>query len=557
MIAGVAALVLGINPRLTPVEVQGILQSSAKPAKPLKPKVWDECTKSEATNSWSCKNQVDNEFPQEYFTGAGIVDAMAAVKLTQQFTSGELLAKPLLDVVDTQVTISWSGARADIYSNNKLLATSKSSGFVISGNYGQSLSLQIKQGGKFSKPNLVIIKNPIIPPLLEVIEATASSNVIYITTKHDASQVTQNVNWWGGSIFHAIFEFDSGKEIACQGQYSPFPIDTPNKVFNFNCPASNLQGQVNGKLKLINRFSQIGPGAPVIIPNVVPENKVLEVRTSYISSDSIVFDWDLVANAKSFAYRYAPDGQWLCTNDTEFSLVGKSTQPSRFAVIAKSEADCEGYPLIESDSLGYVLLSPRPAKPLGITVKNEWLTSIEFEVPGAVATDTWRVYRSDGLLVRLYSPGQRLWVGVQPNEDVNGRVFTYRFVKVVLDTWGEVWSEPSDPIAASFSKLVSPSAADCQLGMRSSTISCTIKSNSQVESTLIEYLDSDGEVLESSELSNNSSGNLKVVGNISSAAVSIRVSGVAGRINEWMRRGDPLTTQISKRTTKSLKQVAY
>ena len=59
-------------------------------------------------------------------------------------------------------------------------------------------------------------------------------------------------------------------------------------------------------------------------------------------------------------------------------------------------------------------------------------------------------------------------VGIQENEDVNGKTFSYRFVQIKSDTWSDSWSELSDPVTASF-QSVEATTSSC---VQQSVISC-------------------------------------------------------------------------------------
>lgn len=546
LIAGVAALVLSINPELTPQQVQAILQASASPALAKKPKVWDSCQQSPETNAWSCNNQVDNDFPQEYFTGAGIVDALAAVKLTQQLTQGNLLQAPEVTVDGTNMTVTWTGGAADLYSNNKLMKANATSGFVISGADAQSYALQIRRGDLASEPKLVVLQNPVTPSAPVVTEATATSNEIRITTTDLASEMDQlktSFNQVG-----AVFEYGDGRRIPCSG-YSPSIGDAP-KVYSFLCPASNLVGPLNGSFRLINKFSRLGTGTPISISNLVQTTPLLEVTPTYISTDEITFDWEEVPEAMSYAYRHLPTtADTLCMTDTFFRMQGKMPQPSVFMVTAMSGENCSGNSVAQSETLPYVLLSAKPDKPTGITVENNELTFVQFNIPNAQPTDQWRIYRSDGAVTRIPA-GQNITMGMQPNENVNGKTFSYRFMKVINDTWGEVWSELSDPVSVTMKALEAPKDSRCKIQSSLGNVECLITPNHAVDSTLVEFLDFNGDVLSSTRLKNVSETNQqleKLISNFSYAASHVRVSAITGKPNEWMRRGDSATVKVRNR----------
>ena len=551
LVAGVAALVLSVNPKLTPAQVQAILQSTTKPALNVKPKVWDNCTKSEITNTWTCDNQVDNDFPQEYFTGAGVVNALAAVNLALQLKAGLLLPKPTAVATETQIKLTWPGGPAALYSNNKLVAPNAASGFIITGDYQQSYSFHLKRTGVLSEPELLVLQSPIVPPSVVITEVNARADVLNIGTE-DLTDYNDQLPMYPGEI-GAIFEFDSGKQIACSG-YSPALPDAEDRPFSFTCPLVNASGSLSGKFRLVNKYSRVGPATELQVANIAQAHKLLEFSTTYLSSDSVIFDWEDVPGAQSYGYRYLPNGDMFCTTKSEFALSGKSSQPSVFGVEARELPDCQGVRITVSELLPFVLLSPKPDKPKGITVKHNEYLYVEFDVPNAKPQDQWRIYRSDGMVVRI-SPGQRIAMGMQPNEDINGKTFSYRIMQVIADAYGEVWSEPSDPIVVITKELLAPLASSCHTTIKREVV-CSINPNTQVESTLIEYLDFDGVVVRSTRIDSNSHKIDHLQANQMSAAF-VRVSALTGRTNEWMRRGNSVTVRIQPRTTSLVTHSAH
>jgi subtilisin family serine protease len=546
LIAGVAALVLSINPELTPQQVQAILQSTTSPALEKKPKVWDSCEKSELTNTWSCNNQVDNDFPQEYFTGAGIVNALEAVKLTQQITQGDVLVKPNLVRAGAEVTVNWSGGPADLYVNNKLVRTNATTGYTMTGGQSQSYSFQINRDGVSSEPNLLVMQNLAKPSAPIVTEfPSARFGDLWLTTRDLTPELDQLQTVF--SQISGIFEYDNGDKIPCSG-YSPSPPDV-EKVFSFKCPLNNENAPIQGAFHLMNKYSQIGPGTDVFIANVSPMETYLDVVTTYISSDEILFDWVDVPGAKSYYYRHLPTADFFCTTNSFLNIKGTASQPSGFSVAAKGGDDCSGNTIIQSDTLPYRLLSPNPAKPSGITVKNNELTFVEFDIPNAKPTDTWRIYRSDGAVVRI-SAGQMIGMGMQPNENVNGKTFSYRIMQIVYDMWGEVWGVPSDPITVTIKALEAPKDTRCKIRSSRGQVECVISPNHAVDSTLIEFLDVNGDLLSSTRLKNVTETNqqlARLTANFSYAASFVRVSAITGKPNEWMRRGDSATVTLRSR----------
>lgn len=539
-IAGVAALVLSIKPDLSSSEVQAILQATAKPVHETKPQVWDSCTKSVEDGKWSCNAQVQSDFPQQYFTGAGIVDALAATDLTKLIAAGSTIDAPSVTTSLQNISVSWNDEPADLYMNSKLVAKNVTS-YETQGNYAQSFSFQIRRDDQVSKPFLVVLKNEYYPSAPSVTEFSSRADEILIRTDDLSSNLWQNRT--NTTEMPGIFQFDDGKEISCIG-YSPAMEGTPNRPYSFVCPSATLLTEVSGTFKLVNKYSQLSEPSAHLSAVASPAIKKIFVDTKYLSSDSIRFGWESVPGAKSYEYRYEPNGTMHCTEETFITASGEAPQPSVFWVRALAEPDCKGNTMIDSEWVGYRLLVPTPPKPTGITVKEVAYTYTEFEVKNLDPKMYWRIYRSDGLTIRI-SPGQRFMVGMQPNEDVNGMTFTYRFMQVNMGMWGEVWSELSDPITVTSKNLDAPSGS-CQFGIRKYSVSCYVSPNKQVEATLLEYLDSDFQVI-GTATSQNSENTIRTTKLSVNGASYVRVSSTTGAAPYWYRRGEGRLIKIQTR----------
>ena len=539
-IAGVAALVLSIKPDLRPAEVQAILQATAKPALETKPKVWDSCTKSALDGTWSCNAQVESDFPQQYFTGAGIVDAYAATELTKLIAAQTTLDAPSVSTSLQNISVSWTGGPADLYMNSKLMAKNATS-YETSGNYFQSFSFQIRRGKQVSQPTLALLKNEYFPTTPSVTSFNARTDEILISTEDLSENLWQNRT--NSTEMPGIFRFDDGKEIGCNG-YSPALEGTPNRPYSFTCASATPLTNISGTFRLVNKYSQLSEPSAHLSAVASPAIKKIFVDTQYLSSDSIRFGWESVPGAKSYEYRYEPNGTLHCTDETFLAVSGEAPQPSVFWVRALAEPDCQGNTMIDSEWLGYRLLVATPPKPTGITVKEVTYTYTEFEVQNVDPKMHWRIYRSDGLQMRI-SPGQRFIVGMQPNEDVNGKTFSYRFMQVNMGMWGEVWSELSDPIIVKAKDLESP-AGWCQYGIRQKSVECSVRPNHQVESTLIEYLDSEFHVLTTSS-PQNSQHTIRTTKLSVPGASYVRLSSTTGVAPYWYRRGEGRLIKIANR----------
>jgi hypothetical protein len=530
--------------------VQAILQATTRPALETKPKVWDSCEKSVETNLWVCKNEVDSNLPQEFFTGAGLVAADKAVLLARRMASGNTMPAPSVTEGETSATVSWPGANADVYVNSKLVAKNVTSPYIVTGQRKQSFAVQIKRENAVSDPALAILHTLTIPkaPIIEELNGQAM-----VTGRQDALNLyvddmrvgDPDIVWmqnpWGSIA--GTFEFTDGTSAPCLG-YDGGPPQLVVRKFSFSCRINKPAGDFAGRFRLISPDSVVGEPSKLFAVHLYPANPSMEVRSRYLADDAIRFEWDSVPDAQSYEYRYLPDGTLSCTTDRFVEVHGTMSQPSVFMVFAKPQADCQGNNLSNSEYQSFRLLKPAPAKPSNIKIKEITPTYIEFDAPLSEPNNSWRIYRSDGAFMRYDSPPQRIIFGIGKNEDANRKTFTYRFVEITHYLWGDSWSQPSDPISATLANLAAPSGR-CYATTSAMNVTCEINPNQSSDGTLIEFLDGDGQVVFSKDTKRWVS--QKFTFSKLKSAHSVRLSSTSGDIPNWYRRGDSVTIPIGNR----------
>ncbi|MEY2815488.1 MAG: hypothetical protein RJA78_64 [Actinomycetota bacterium] len=542
-IAGVAALVLEANPNLTPAQVQAILQASTRPALETKPKVWESCVRDEASGKRVCTNEVDSVLPQSYFTGAGLVAADKAVLLARRVAANNTFAAPDLVATATDVSVSWQGASADVYVNSKLVAQDAVSPFIFTGDTKQSFAVQLSRGATVSTPALAILRVGTVPLAPNVVEHRFLTNQITFRTD-DIPQVDPDIPWlpnpWSSDI-GALFEFEDGRAIPCKG-YSP-SVQPTDRPFVFTCKSTLAMGPIAGKFRLVSPDGTLGHPSQTFSGTVLQGDTFLQVRTTYLSSDSIRFAWDEVPGALSYEYRYKPDGTMVCASEKSVEVIGNLGQPSAFWVGARASSDCTGNLIAQSEYLPFRLLDATPAKPSNIRIVEVRPTHIHFEGQLTSPDNSWRIYRSDGLFMRYDGQGSRMMLGIQPNEDVNGKTFSYRFMEVAHDMWGDTYSPLSDPISVSFAPLGAPSGK-CSIRGTQHSYSCDVRASADSDGTLIEFLDAEGNVISSKETKRWTSQRFNI--QRVRGAQAVRFTSTSGDVPNWYRRGDSVTVPISR-----------
>ena len=547
IVAGVAALILQIKPDLTPAQVQAIIQSTATKPIEEKAKVWDACNKDAETQVWSCNNIIDSDFPQQYFTGAGIANAEEAVKFTKRWAANQLIAEPIVSQENTQITIQWPTGLADVIINSKVIAQDVSSGYVYQGYKNQSVAIQLSQKGKLSKPTIAMVVDEVSIPKPEI----RTQRVISGDLQLDVGDIESynDMLWrqgsWGDpnyAEYSAVFQFSDGELAACRGIKNSYSPDT-----TFTCPSPHPRTEISGTLRFIGKDSNLGPASEAIYLTGIIRTPTISATVTYSEQGKPIFAWEAVPGAASYFYRYESEYIQHCTTETVVSPAIELTQPLVFQVWAFSSTDCSGYRIAEMDYITYTVIPPKPAKPTGITVKDVGYEQIEFEVPNRPADSIWRIYRNDGQMTRIY-PGMRFIVQVQPNEDVNGKVFSFRFAQGTQSTWADSWSELSDPVEAGFRKLPS-FRLECHQGTLRNEIYCGSEGMNGTSSTRIEYLDADKGVITAVEYKNEWPRERFRIKKVR-GAFYVRVAATLGEPQKrnWLyRRGEDSLIEISQR----------
>ena len=544
-IAGAAALLLSINADFTPADIQAILQSTASKPFIEKAKVWDSCVRNSETNAWSCNQVVDSNLPQQYYTGAGVLNVEAAVILAKKIVSGKLLPPVQLTQSNLELNIQWDGGPADLYLNSELLAQNAESDYTYQGYKGQSISVQIRRAGNLSRPVTTMMVEEILPLKPIVTNAYGLIGELRIGIENLSSQSdlvwrTKDISSWYSDGYSAVFTSENGDKYGCRA----YP-EQPGLNDYFWCEIPPTITAISGRLSIIGKNSHLGAESDLISVTNFYGPRPIEIRSVYQEDGFPLFDWDEVPNALSYEYRYESDYILHCTTETSFKVTDQSVLPRGFSVTARPEADCTGNPVGQSESVTYTPLPAKVPKPTGITVKQLFYEYVEFEVPNRNLNSQWRIYRSDGLMVRINN-GQRLTVGMQPNEDVNNRTFTYRFSEMVQSTWADSWSELSDPIEVTLPAFEKTSAS-CVKRMKSITVKCIVQNHRDAQSIRIEYLDFDYQVIAYQEVTND--GNLRVQVRDVKGAAYVRTSptmGIERSRNSWYRRGEGVITEIAR-----------
>lgn len=545
-ISATAALLLSVKPDLTPAQIQAILQATA--SKPFidPPKVWDSCTRNTETQQWSCNQIVESTQPRQYYYGAGVVDAEAAVKLTKKIVAGQVLPPASFSQSDLKLTIQWDGGPADLYLNSELVQANAVSGFEYQGFKNQSVSIQLRRAGAVSFPAIAMVAPELIPDAPVIVYSSAmlgelTIRVNNLDAQYDRIWRTKDYGSWNEDQFSAVFVATDGHEYACRAYFNHYSETT-----SFNCEIPTSLTQVTGHLRLLGKSAHLGAESDLVDVAVIGGVPIMDVTSTYESDGQPRFDWDPVPNAGSYRYGYGNEGITGCIQDTTVKVANQPVEPRGIYISAFSNDDCSGAVLANLPSLTFIPLPPKPAKPTGITIKEAGYNNVEFEVPNRNPASYWRIYRSDGLVMQI-QPGQRMAVGMQANEDLDNKTFSYRFAEQFRTTWMDSWSELSDPIQVTLPSFDLPTGS-CFNSRKSTSVNCAVIGVSQAQHIRVEYLDGDFQVLAAEEISNDNrsfrTGQQDIVD-----AVYVRASptvGTPGTRYSWYRRGAGTIIEIGK-----------
>ena len=311
-VTGVAALVKEANPSLTPAQIQAILQATASPATPSRPLVWSKCDYDKVVNDsggwpWTCHDLGPDTWPQEMYTGAGIVDAAAAVKMAQGIYQGTF-AKPVDIAQDgTSLNVSWSdtlgGGPYQIFVNGQLQASADSNTYTIENlQLGHSYSITVSSPSAASEPNVVLITSKPKAPAPQIVwkyySESYGSYAITFSLKDYVQDSTGYVIDQNG-VASRCFSTASLKDFECY-YFANGPVSLRFATVDAEGNSSQLSDPM-----------QINP-TKVSVP--APSN----VRFTQTSPTSMHVEWDPIPGVEEY-FAEQPDRKTTSSNSVDIT----------------------------------------------------------------------------------------------------------------------------------------------------------------------------------------------------------------------------------------------
>ena len=412
VVAGVAALVMEAAPSLTPAQVQSVIQLSAAAADNTPPDVWDSCVWNAAAVKWDCLNLSPAKWPARFYTGAGVVDAVAAVTLARELEAqieSAAVGAALVTETDSTLAVDWSasGLGAGPYKvtlDGEQAGQTNSKSLVLNNLINEATySVRVSDAaGHFTLPVLGRPSDAVQPAAIELTNLRAERDGIYPSFNQELT----------GNGYGALL-LSNGIRVSCS-QYS--------------CDYSMPAGTVTARYVAIDAEGRLSaPSQEVSVTSTAnfpaPQNVVI----SDITATSIKASWDAVPGAEHYYYYDAGAGEWKTTTETSVSMVGLKTGLTNSFKVAVGHPN--GYPLgVWSPWHWYYAYPPELPALTSLSVKS--ISAKEVAISFTKHPDAERIvfFRSDGKM--QYMPATSPELMDRFNASDSGKTYSYYFVQI-------------------------------------------------------------------------------------------------------------------------------
>jgi hypothetical protein len=412
IVAGVAALVMEAAPSLTPAQVQSVIQISASAADNTPPNVWDSCVWNAEAVKWDCVNLSPAKWPARFYTGAGIVDAVAAVMLARSMEAqiqAASVGAPSVTESDKSLTVDWSnsGLGAGPYKvsldGDEVTQTSGTS-IVLSDLINEATySVHVTDAaGKTTLPALGRPSDAVQAAPFEMTLLRAERDGMYPSFSEPLPS-----NSYGALLL------SDGIRVSCS---------------HGSCDYSMPAGTLTARYVSIDSLGRLSaPSQEVTVTSIAsfpaPQNIVISDITATTANAS----WDAVPGATYYYYYDAGAGEWKTTTETSVSIVGlKTGLTNSFKVAVGREY---GSPLgVWSPFHWYYAYPPELPAVTGLSVKS--ISAKEIAISYTKHPDAERIvfFRSDGR--SQYMPATSSEIMDRFNDYDAGKTYSYYIVQI-------------------------------------------------------------------------------------------------------------------------------
>ena len=410
VVAGVAALVMEAAPSLSPAQVQSVIQLSAAAADNTPPNVWDSCVWNAEAVKWECVNLSPAKWPARFYTGAGVVDAVAAVTLARELEAqiqDAMVGAVEITETDSTLAIDWSasGLGAGPYKvslDGEEVAETSGTSIVLNDLINEATySVRVRDAaGKLTLPVLARPSDAVQAAAVEILNVRAYIDGMYPTFAQGEQ----------GNSYGALLLSD-GIRVSCN---------------HGSCDYSMPPGTVTARYVAIDSLGRLStPSQEVTATStaefLAPENIVF----SDITATSVNVRWDAVPGATHYYYYDAGAGEWKATSETSASITGLRTAlTNSFRVaVANSNGNAIG---VWSPVHWYYAFPPELPAVTGVSVKS--ISAKEVAIGYTLNADAERLvfFRSDGKV--QYMPATSPEIMDRFNAYDAGKTYSYYIV---------------------------------------------------------------------------------------------------------------------------------
>ncbi|MFY7819266.1 MAG: S8 family serine peptidase [Rhodoluna sp.] len=412
VVAGVAALVMEAAPSLTPAQVQSVIQLSAAAADNTPPDVWDSCVWNAEAVKWDCVNLSPAKWPARFYTGAGVVDAVAAVTLARELEA-QIAAATVGAVsvaeTDSSLAIDWSvsGLGAGPYKvslDGEDVAQTVGTSIVLNELINEATySVRVSDAsGKFTLPVLARPSDAVPVAAFHMTNLRSERDGMY-------PSITEALP---GNGYGALLLSD-GVRVSCSG---------------YSCDYSMPAGTLTARYVSIDSFGRLSePSQAVSVTSIASFPAPQNIVISDITATSIKASWDAVPGAAHYYYYDAGAGEWKVTTDTTVSMVGLKTGLTNSFRVAVSAGQAS--PIgVWSPWHWYYAYPPELPALTGLSVKSISAKEVAFSYTKHPDTERIVFFRSDGKV--QYMPATSPELMDRFNDYDAGKTYSYYFVQI-------------------------------------------------------------------------------------------------------------------------------
>ena len=412
VVAGVAALVMEAAPSLSAAQVQSVLQLSASAAVDSPPDVWDSCVWNPAASKWDCVGLSPATWPNRYYTGVGVVDAVAAVELALELeakNSAGLILAPQVTPANASLTVDWSNAGLgdgpyQVKLDGELAAQTANNSIVLSelineATYAVTVS---DASGATTLPTLGRPTTAVTAP------AAAISNIrVYVDGIYFNFETPIASPGYGAMLL------SDGRRASCNQASCDFSMPAGTATARY--VSIDSMGRLSAPSNEVNLVSNLQFGSPT------------NIRITDITATTAIASWNPVPGAEHYYYYDAGAGEWKTTSETQVAMTGLKTALPSALRVAVSNAN--------GGTLGpwspwhwYYALPPELEPPSGVRVTDLSENSATFSYDSIPDAERLVFFRSDGKV--SYQPANSPSFTDRFSADDYGQTYTYWFVSI-------------------------------------------------------------------------------------------------------------------------------